>query len=308
MLPQRSRLPTFQMGSAICDAVRGHSLTLVLGATGCGKTTQLPQLIYEDCASRGEPCVVVASQPRRISATSVAHRVASERGSAIGQLVGFKIRFEDAVSPHCRLLFCTVGVLLKTLQSNPTLSGATHVVIDEVHERDLHTDFLLLMARRLLSARPALKVVLMSATVDPSQFQAYFEAFSCTTVQIPGKTNFPIEELFLEDILPRLSPQPGAGRSGHGGHGGGVGMRGTAASASLAYGVGPLPGLPLEAAAVAAALPQARRLRVRGACGRPLNRGNLSISACAERVVEHIHRQGGEGAVLCFVPGWYGDL
>ena len=325
MLPLRQRLPAYQMGASICAAVRAHAVTLVLGATGCGKTTQLPQLVYEDCLSRAEACRIVASQPRRISAASVAERVAAERGGRLGGVVGYKIRFEDKVSPASRLLFCTVGILLKTLPSNPTLAGATHVIVDEVHERDLHTDFFLLLLKQLLAVRPALKIVLMSATVDPTAFQAYFPG--ATTVQIPGKTNFPIEELFLENILPMLDTRVDGGGKGGGGKGGGGkggkggggkggggkggggkggGARGLGVSASAALTSGPLPGLPLSAEEVSMRLPTGAPTDVCAALA-------LAHAAPAEsidlglicRVIEHIHTTSEEGAVLTFLPGWF---
>eukprot|EP00438_Fugacium_kawagutii_P028003 Skav236474 [mRNA] locus=scaffold1440:55805:62630:+ [translate_table: standard] len=97
MRPLREHLPAFQMADEICRAVREHQVTLILGATGCGKTTQIPQFLLEDCASRGEICRVAATQPRRISAVSVADRVAVERGGKLGDTVGFKIRFEETL-------------------------------------------------------------------------------------------------------------------------------------------------------------------------------------------------------------------
>ena len=134
----------------------------------------------------------------------MAERVAAERGGGAGGVVGYKVRFEEKLGAATRLAFVTVGVLLKAMQSNPLLRGATHIIVDEVHERDVHTDFLLLLLRDALAARPELRIVLMSATVDPSAFQAYFPG--ATTVRIPGKTNYPIEELFLEQLLPMLPP------------------------------------------------------------------------------------------------------
>lgn len=96
MQPLRQHLPAYQMADEIRQAVRDHQVTLILGATGCGKTTQIPQFLLEDCASRGEICRLAATQPRRISAVSVADRVAVERGGQLGDTVGFKIRFEDS--------------------------------------------------------------------------------------------------------------------------------------------------------------------------------------------------------------------
>lgn len=93
--------------------------------------------------------------------------------------------FQDKVTESCQVVFCTVGILLKVMQSNPKLDGATHIVVDEVHERGLHTDFLLTLLRRVLDERPELRVILMSATVDPSAFQEYFEGGAPNEWQIP---------------------------------------------------------------------------------------------------------------------------
>ena len=169
-----------------------------MGATGCGKTTQVPQFILEDAirANAGGECSVVVTQPRRLSAMAVAERVAAERGEAVGQTVGYSIRLESKVSRDTRLLFCTTGILLRRLQSDPDLVGVTHVVVDEVHERDLLSDFLLVILRALASRRSDFRLVAMSATVDAELFQRYFEAevpgpIRC--VEIPGRT-FPVAE------------------------------------------------------------------------------------------------------------------
>jgi len=175
---------------------------LILGATGCGKTTQIPQYLLED--ETYDECRVVATQPRRLSACSVAERVAKERGENIGETVAYKIRFEDTVGTNTRLVFCTTGILLNIMQDNPELQGATHLVIDEVHERDLQTDFLLNLVRTVVTRRPDLKVVLMSATVDPSAFQEYYP--SMHIIEIPGRTNYPVEELFIEDLFKAHPP------------------------------------------------------------------------------------------------------
>eukprot|EP00931_Biecheleriopsis_adriatica_P058375 TRINITY_DN34728_c0_g1_i2.p1 TRINITY_DN34728_c0_g1~~TRINITY_DN34728_c0_g1_i2.p1 ORF type:complete len:1070 (+),score=238.07 TRINITY_DN34728_c0_g1_i2:248-3211(+) len=291
LLPARNRLPAFKQAPSIVEAVRDNSVVLVLGATGCGKTTQIPQLLLEDLASRGESCRIIATQPRRISAYSVAERVAAERGESLGDTVGYKVRFEDSVGPSTQLVFCTVGILLKIMQSNANLDGATHLVIDEVHERDLHTDFLLSLVRRVLDCRSDLKVVLMSATVDPSAFQSYFEG--ALTVEIPGKTNYPIEELFIEDLLaasPTLLTACGGDQGG--------GWRKKQADDSQQLNV------PTQAAAVKASL--GCSVKVAGAVAQlhdaPADKINYDLIS---GVVEFIHTQKGEGAVLIFVPGWF---
>lgn len=288
MQPLRQHLPAYQMADEICQAVRDHQVTLILGATGCGKTTQIPQFLLEDCASRGEICRLAATQPRRISAVSVADRVAVERGGQLGDTVGFKIRFEDKVTESCQVVFCTVGILLKVMQSNPTLKGATHIVVDEVHERGLHTDFLLTLLRRLLHDRPDLRLILMSATVDPSAFQEYFEGIH--TVSIPGKTNYPIQEMFLEDFLHAL-PDLNAWRSSGSGR-------------SSPFSQGPLPGVPLNPRSVAEALPQLSQAHVQDVVRVHNEKADSIDFELVLQVVEMIHREGVEGGIMIFMPGW----
>jgi len=292
MMPARARLPAYRMSEEICAAVQASQVTLILGATGCGKTTQIPQFILEDSAARGETCRVVASQPRRISAHSVAERVAKERGGKLGGTVAYKIRFEDQVTENSQIVFCTVGILLKIMQSNPTLQGATHIIVDEVHERDLHTDFMLILLRRVLGQRADMKLILMSATVDPSAFQAYFP--DAQMVTIPGKTNYPIEEMFLEDILQVL---PGRERWRR--------ERTAKKSKVSPFSQGPLPGLPSDAGGVAAALP---------ACPPDVARDVAFVHGYSpedidfemvQLLVEMIHAGGEEGGILIFMPGWF---
>ena len=128
---------------------------------------------------------MICTQPRRISATSVASRVASERGEQIGKTVGYKIRLEGSMSSSTRILFCTTGVLLRRLTEDPLLSGTSHVIVDEVHERSLDSDFLLVLLRDILPHRPTLKVVLMSATLNALAFEEYFKGISAVS-KIPG--------------------------------------------------------------------------------------------------------------------------
>ena len=122
---------------------------VVSGETGCGKTTQVPQFLLDDMieSERGASCSIICTQPRRISAVSVAERVADERGEKIGQSVGYQIRLESKKSASTRLLFCTTGILLRRLQGDPELRGVSHVVVDEAHERDLNIDLTLMVLR-----------------------------------------------------------------------------------------------------------------------------------------------------------------
>ncbi|OEU15996.1 P-loop containing nucleoside triphosphate hydrolase protein, partial [Fragilariopsis cylindrus CCMP1102] len=198
---QRRGLPVYNFKDALLKTIANNRVTVVEGETGSGKTTQVPQFCLEDAASKGIACNIIIAQPRRISAMSVAERVAAERGETIGKTVGYTIRLESKATPNTRLLFCTTGILLKRLEEDPTLNNVTHVFVDEVHERSIESDFLLMVLRDMLPKRTTdrpLKVVLMSATLDASLFHDYF--WGAPSVKFPGRT-FPVTELYLEDAL-----------------------------------------------------------------------------------------------------------
>lgn len=207
---KRKTLPAFQSRNEILNLVRKHQVVVVSGATGSGKTTQIPQFILEDFAESGKPVSVVCTQPRRIAAVSVAERVAKERGEKPGGSVGFQVKLHSKTSYKTRLLFCTTGVLLRKLQRDHTLDQFTHVVVDEVHERSVDTDFLLLLLRDILDKRPSLRLILMSATLDAEKFSQYFSNVFVTqlkkknikvpVVSIPGRT-FPVDYKYLEDCV-----------------------------------------------------------------------------------------------------------
>ncbi|KAF5937832.1 hypothetical protein HYC85_025338 [Camellia sinensis] len=196
----RERLPAFKVKSEFLKAVAANQVLVVSGETGCGKTTQLPQFILEDEISslRGANCNIICTQPRRISAISVAARISSERGESLGESVGYQIRLESKCSVQTRLLFCTTGVLLRKLVQDPVLTGVSHLLVDEIHERGMNEDFLLIILRDLLPRRPDLRLILMSATINAELFSKYFG--NAPTIHIPGLT-FPVAELFLEDVL-----------------------------------------------------------------------------------------------------------
>ncbi|XP_069787051.1 3'-5' RNA helicase YTHDC2 isoform X3 [Narcine bancroftii] len=195
----RQSLPVFEKRDEIVKTIKGNRVILIVGETGCGKTTQIPQFLLDDCYKNGIPCRIFCTQPRRLAAIAVAERVAAERGEKIGQTIGYQIRLESRVSPKTLLTFCTNGVLLRTLMAGDgTLAAVTHVIVDEVHERDRFSDFLLTKLRDLLQKHPSLRLILSSAALDVNLFVRYFTG--CPVIYIQGKP-FEVKELFLEDIL-----------------------------------------------------------------------------------------------------------
>jgi HrpA-like RNA helicase len=148
--------------------------------------------------NRGAECNIICTQPRRLAATGVASRVADERAEKIGVTIGYSIRLETVRSEETRLLFVTTGVLLRRLQSDPWLEGVSHLILDEVHERDLNSDFLLIILRELIKKRKDIKLILMSATLNADIFSKYFE--NCPVLDIPGRT-FPVQEFYLEHAI-----------------------------------------------------------------------------------------------------------
>ncbi|KAJ0056946.1 hypothetical protein NL108_000769, partial [Boleophthalmus pectinirostris] len=195
----RCSLPVYQRREEIVQLITENRVILVVGETGSGKTTQIPQFLLDDCTRRGEPCRIFCTQPRRLAAIGVAERVAAERGESVGQTVGYHIRLESRVSPKTLLTFCTSGVFLRTLMAgDASLTTVTHVIVDEVHERDGLTDFLLTKMRDVLQKIPTLKLILSSAALDLDLFLQYFG--SCPVLHIKGR-QFEVKEHFLEDIL-----------------------------------------------------------------------------------------------------------
>nr|XP_046231082.1 3'-5' RNA helicase YTHDC2 isoform X2 [Scatophagus argus] len=195
----RRSLPVHELQVEIIQLIRDNRVVLVVGETGSGKTTQIPQFLLDECSRNDEPCRIFCTQPRRLAAIAVAERVAAERGESVGQTVGYHIRLESRVSPKTVLTFCTSGVFLRTLMAgDASLTTVTHVIVDEVHERDGLTDFLLTKMRDVLQRIPTLKLILSSAALDVDLFLRYFG--SCPVIKLKGR-QFEVKELFLEDIL-----------------------------------------------------------------------------------------------------------
>ncbi|XP_047150226.1 DExH-box ATP-dependent RNA helicase DExH3-like [Vigna umbellata] len=200
MLEFRKSLPSFMEKQGLLQAIAHNQVIVISGETGCGKTTQIPQYVLESQieSGRGAFCNIICTQPRRISAMAVSERVSAERGEPLGETVGFKVRLEGMKGKNTHLLFCTSGILLRRLLSDRNLNGITHVFVDEIHERGMNEDFLLIVLKDLLPRRRDLRLVLMSATLNAELFSNYFGG--APTFRIPGFT-YPVRAHFLEDVL-----------------------------------------------------------------------------------------------------------
>ncbi|KAM5236410.1 putative ATP-dependent RNA helicase DHX34 [Ctenodactylus gundi] len=185
---ERAALPIAQYGNRILRTLQEHQVVVVAGDTGCGKSTQVPQYLLAAGFSH-----VACTQPRRIACISLAKRVSFESLSQYGSQVGYQIRFESTRSAATKIVFLTVGLLLRQVQREPSLPQYEVLIVDEVHERHLHNDFLLGVLQRLLPQRPDLKVILMSATINISLFSSYFS--DAPVVQVPGRL-FPITVIY----------------------------------------------------------------------------------------------------------------
>ncbi|KAG1885768.1 P-loop containing nucleoside triphosphate hydrolase protein [Suillus subluteus] len=221
MLYHRKQLPIAKYRDDILSTL-DHSQILVLsGETGCGKSTQVPAFILEDQLARGLPCKIYCTEPRRISAVSLAQRVSRELGDSAGavgtssSLVGYSIRLESNTTRNTRLAFVTNGIALRMLEGGTGPNGqgtafdeitgkdaanaiCSTSLLTEVHERSIESDFLLIVLKSLLSQRSDLKIILMSATVDADKLSNYFNG--CPTLHVPGRT-FPVDVRFLEDAI-----------------------------------------------------------------------------------------------------------
>ncbi|CAD7931421.1 unnamed protein product [Amoebophrya sp. A25] len=179
ILQKRKQLPCWAVKQKFLDLVRDNQVTVLVGETGSGKTTQMPQFLAEvysnaTSSSLNEKKMVAVTQPRRVAAMSVATRVAEEMDVPLGQECGYLIRFEDKTSPDTVVKYMTDGMLLRECMTDPMLSKYSVICLDEAHERTLSTDILFGLLKRVLPKRPELKVVVMSATLEAEKFQAYF--------------------------------------------------------------------------------------------------------------------------------------
>ncbi|MFJ3472519.1 ATP-dependent RNA helicase HrpA [Microbacterium maritypicum] len=183
-------LPVSAARAEIADAIRDHQVVIVAGATGSGKTTQLPKIALELGRER-----IAHTQPRRLAARTIAERVAEELHVELGTLVGYKVRFTDKASDVTRIALMTDGILLNEIHRDRLLTRYDTIIIDEAHERSLNVDFLLGYLSRILPERPDLKVIITSATIDPESFATHFAAPDGTPapiIEVSGRT-YPVE-------------------------------------------------------------------------------------------------------------------
>ncbi|RMX64755.1 hypothetical protein DD238_006322 [Peronospora effusa] len=181
----RKRLPIYVHRSKIVSAVNGNQVVILVGETGSGKTTQIPQYIWESDQHHAR---IAITQPRRVAAITVAQRVCEEvnRGP-LGDTVGYCVRFDDTTSKNTRLKFMTDGMLVREALLSPTLERYSVVVLDEAHERTLQTDILFGIVKRAMRKRKDLKVIVMSATLDVALFRRFFQDFSPSVIEVPGR-------------------------------------------------------------------------------------------------------------------------
>ncbi|RHY12118.1 hypothetical protein DYB30_000545 [Aphanomyces astaci] len=191
MQESRKRLPIYAYRDVLLEAVRDHQVIIMVGETGSGKTTQVPQYLHE--VGYSQLGKIGCTQPRRVAAMSVAARVAQEMNCKLGNEVGYSIRFEDCTSDKTVVKYMTDGMLLREFLTEPDLKSYSVMIIDEAHERTLSTDILFGLIKDISRYRSDLKVIIASATLDAEKFSVYFD--NCPIVKIPGRM-FPVDILY----------------------------------------------------------------------------------------------------------------
>ncbi|MDH4312303.1 MAG: ATP-dependent helicase, partial [Gammaproteobacteria bacterium] len=181
-------LPVHARRQDIRRAIETHQVVIVSGATGSGKSTQIPKICLE--MGRGTAGLIGHTQPRRIAAQALANRVSAELGSTTGDLVGYQVRFVDRTSPRTLVKLMTDGLLLRELEGDPLLLRYDTLIIDEAHERNLNVDFLLGVCHRLLPRRPELRLVVTSATIETGRFAEFFGG--APIIDVEGRS-YPVE-------------------------------------------------------------------------------------------------------------------
>ncbi|KAL5700331.1 RNA helicase [Ranunculus cassubicifolius] len=199
ILEKRKTLPVWLQKDEFLQALHANQSLILVGETGSGKTTQIPQFVIDAVElddKRGKKMMVACTQPRRVAAMSVSHRVAEEMDVTIGEEVGYSIRFEDRSSAKTLLKYLTDGMLLREAMTDPLLEQYKVIILDEAHERTLATDVLFGLLKEVLKNRPDLKLVVMSATLEAEKFQAYFSG--APLMKVPGRL-FPVEIFYTQE-------------------------------------------------------------------------------------------------------------
>ncbi|KAG0658877.1 DEAH-box RNA helicase prp16 [Monosporozyma unispora] len=191
---QRQTLPAYKARGSLIPMIMNNQVAIIIGETGSGKTTQLPQILYEAGFCHDNTSIGI-TQPRRVAAMSVAKRVATEMNTPLGQKVGYSIRFEDQTSAETRIKFMTDGILLRETLLDPLLLKYNCIIIDEAHERSLNTDVLLGIFKNLLTKRKDIKLIITSATMNAAKFSKFFG--NAPQFTIPGRT-FPVQIIYTK--------------------------------------------------------------------------------------------------------------
>ena len=192
---KRIQLPVWEYQEKFLDLLNKHQTICLVGETGSGKTTQIPQWCVDYSRKLGKK-QVACTQPRRVAAMSVAQRVSEEMDVSLGQEVGYSIRFEDCSGPRTLLKYMTDGMLLREAMSDPMLENYQVIMLDEAHERTLATDILMGVLKTVIAHRPDLKLIIMSATLDAGKFQNYFD--NAPLMNVPGRTH-PVEIFYTPE-------------------------------------------------------------------------------------------------------------
>ncbi|XP_017190110.3 probable pre-mRNA-splicing factor ATP-dependent RNA helicase DEAH2 isoform X2 [Malus domestica] len=200
ILEKRKTLPVWYQKEEFLQALKASQSLILVGETGSGKTTQIPQFVLEavdsESSDKRKKMMVACTQPRRVAAMSVSRRVAEEMDVTIGEEVGYSIRFEDCSSSRTVLKYLTDGMLLREAMTDPLLERYSVIILDEAHERTLATDVLFGLLKEVLRNRPDLKVVVMSATLEAEKFQGYFSG--APLMKVPGRLH-PVEIFYTEE-------------------------------------------------------------------------------------------------------------
>ncbi|VFV16939.1 probable atp-dependent rna helicase [Lynx pardinus] len=206
---QRQKLPVFKLRNHILYLVENYQTVVIVGETGCGKSTQIPQYLAE-AGWTAEGRVVGVTQPRRVAAVTVAGRVAEERGALLGHEVGYCIRFDDCTDPLAtRIKFLTDGMLVREMMVDPLLTKYSAIMLDEAHERTLYTDIAIGLLKKIQRKRGDLRLIVASATLDAEKFRDFFNQNetsdptrdTCVILTVEGRT-FPVDIFYLQSPVP----------------------------------------------------------------------------------------------------------